>query len=71
MSILEIAIQSEGGVGKLAETLDIAQNVISNWRKRGVPKPWAQVLELRYSAQTRAELTPTTPQPTTQEAPHV
>lgn len=49
MSILEIAIQAEGGVGKLAEALDIAQNVISNWRKRGVPKPWAQVLQLRYS----------------------
>lgn len=75
MDILETAIQTEGGVGKLAETLDIAQNVISNWRKRGVPKPWRQVLDLRYASDTRLrawpELTPTTHQPTPQEVPHV
>ena len=46
--ILETAIQTEGSVSKLAQALDVRQNVVSNWRARGLPKPWAQVLTLRY-----------------------
>jgi len=49
MNILENAIDSEGSVGKLANALDVRQNVVSNWRKRGLPKPWAKVLEMKYT----------------------
>ena len=59
MEILEISIKAEGSVGKLAEALDIRQNVISNWRARGVPKPWAQVLLLKYGSElTQAQAAP-------------
>lgn len=73
MDILEVAIQTESSVGKLAEALDVAQNVVSNWRKRGVPKPWRQVLELRYGRQpVRVDIAAqcTTPQPTAQGVQH-
>jgi len=48
MSILETAIQAEGSVGKLACAIDVKPNVVSNWRKRGTPKPWAKLLESIY-----------------------
>ena len=48
MDILEIAIKSAGGTGRLAYLLDLKQNVVSNWRVRGVPKGWAKVLELKF-----------------------
>lgn len=48
MNILQIAIDAEGGVGKLAVALGIRQNVVSNWRIRGLPKPWEQLLTLKY-----------------------
>lgn len=48
MDILEKAIQAEHGVGKLAKALGIRQNVVSNWRARGLPKPWDHVLRLKY-----------------------
>lgn len=55
MDILQTAIQAEGGVGKLASALCIRQNVVSNWRARGLPKPWEHLLRLKYaSAQTAA-----------------
>ena len=50
MNILEIAIKTEGGVNALAKTLGIKQNVVSNWRKRGLPKPWEVALTLKYTA---------------------
>lgn len=59
MEILKIAIQAEGGVGKLAEALDVRQNVVSNWRTRGLPKSWAQVLLLKYGQeQAKAQAEP-------------
>ena len=51
MNILQVAIETEGGVGKLAAALGLRQNVVSNWRMRGLPKAWAQVLWLKYGAQ--------------------
>lgn len=56
LAILEIAITTEGGVGKLAESLAVKQNVISNWRadNRGIPKPWGMVLEMKYAEQIAA-----------------
>ena len=72
MSILEIAIQAEDGVGRLADSLDIAPNVISNWRKRGVPKPWTRVLEMRYGKDSRPPPAAQAQQPAAiQEVPHV
>jgi hypothetical protein len=53
MSILDVAIKAEGGVGKLANALDVKQNVVSNWRKRGLPKPWAKLLTRDYSKHLR------------------
>lgn len=32
---LSLAIETVGGVSKLAAALDVSQTVISNWRKRG------------------------------------
>lgn len=49
MDILKTAIEVEGGVGKLADALGIKQNVVSNWRARGLPKPWDYVLRLKYA----------------------
>jgi exonuclease V gamma subunit len=48
MDILEIAIQAAGGTGRLAYLLDVKQNVVSNWRQRGVPKAWEQVLRYKF-----------------------
>lgn len=48
MNILDVAINAEGGVSKLAAALDVRQNVISNWRARGLPKPWAALLQVKY-----------------------
>jgi hypothetical protein len=50
MEILEIAVDAAGGVGRLAYILDLKQNVISNWRKRGVvPRGWEEVMRLKFA----------------------
>jgi uncharacterized protein YbdZ (MbtH family) len=50
MEILEIALQSTGGVGRLAFVLDVRQNVISNWKLRGaIPKGWETVLRMKFA----------------------
>jgi hypothetical protein len=51
MNILEVAIKAAGGTGRLAYLLDVRQNVVSNWRQRGVPKSWEQVLKYRFKKQ--------------------
>ena len=51
MDILEIAIKAAGGTGRLAYILDVKQNVVSNWRQRGVPKGWEQVLRYKFVKQ--------------------
>ena len=51
MDILEIAIRASGGTGRLAYILNVKQNVVSNWRQRGVPKGWEQVLRYKYKKQ--------------------
>jgi len=51
MDILEIAIKEAGGTGRLAYILDVRQNVVSNWRQRGVPKGWQQVLKFKFKKQ--------------------
>ena len=54
MNILDIAIQNAGGVCKLASALGVKQNVVSNWRARGLPKPWEMVLDMRYASKAPA-----------------
>lgn len=49
MDILNTAIDKEGGVGKLASALGVRQSVVSNWRARGLPKPWDYALRLKYT----------------------
>ena len=51
MDILEIAIKASGGTGRLAYILDVRQNVVSNWRRRGTPKAWEQVLRYKFKKQ--------------------
>jgi len=51
MEILEIAIKAAGGTGRLAYLLDVKQSVVSNWRRRGTPKAWEQVLRYKYKKQ--------------------
>jgi hypothetical protein len=51
MDILEIAIKESGGTGRLAYLLDLKQNVVSNWRQRGVPKGWEKVLRIKFKKQ--------------------
>jgi hypothetical protein len=48
MNTLEICIKAVGGTGRLAYLLDVKQNVVSNWRARGVPKSWEQVMQLKF-----------------------
>ena len=48
MDILNIAIDTEGGVGKLAAVLGVRQSVVSNWRARGLPRSWDYALRLKY-----------------------
>lgn len=54
MKILDIAIQAEGGVTKLANAIGEKPNAVSNWRKRGVPKAWGIVLATKYKKQLKA-----------------
>jgi hypothetical protein len=54
MDILEIAIKASGGTGRLAYILEVKQNVVSNWRVRGVPKGWEQVLRFKFKKQIAA-----------------
>jgi len=51
MDILEIAIKAASGTGRLAYMLDVKQSVVSNWRRRGVPKAWEQVLKYKFKKQ--------------------
>jgi hypothetical protein len=51
MDILDTAIKAAGGVGRLAYLLGVEQNTISNWRQRGVPKSWQQVLVYKFKKQ--------------------
>jgi hypothetical protein len=55
MNILEVAIKAEGSVNGLAKTLGVKQNVISNWRKRGLPKPWDIALSLKYAIPSKTK----------------
>lgn len=59
MDILEHAIEQAGGVGKLAESLGIGQNVVSNWRMRSLPRPWRLVLLARHPEFQETDVLPT------------
>lgn len=59
MDILQKAIEAERGVSRLADALGVRQNVVSNWKSRGLPKPWQKVLELKYDKQAPKRRKPT------------
>lgn len=46
--ILEKALAIEGGVGRLADALGVRQNVVSNWKARGLPYAWQVALKAKY-----------------------
>lgn len=60
MNALDKAIESAGGVGKLASAIDTTQNVVSNWRLRGqVPaNRCASIESATGGAVTRYDLRP-------------
>ena len=64
MDILEIAIEAEGSVGKLAYVLGVSPTAISNWRnpERGLPLSWKTAIALKYRKQIKAAA-PITPRP--------
>lgn len=37
---IDLAIETVGGVARLAAVLNVRTNRVSNWRKRGVPPAW-------------------------------
>lgn len=53
MDTLNQAIAAEGGVTKLAASLGVRQSVVSNWKARGLPKPWEIALRLKYASATK------------------
>lgn len=55
MDTLKQAIDAEGGVGKLATSLGVRQSVVSNWKARGLPKPWEIALRLKYASGKKAK----------------
>lgn len=58
MDALNKAIEAAGGVGKLASSIKVAQNVVSNWRLRGqVPSDRCIAIE-QATGVTRYELRP-------------
>lgn len=49
MEILEIAIQAEGGIGKLSKKLGLKHpSQVSNWKSRGLPEAWRRLLVIKY-----------------------
>ena len=54
MKPLDIAIQKEGGISKLAVALGITPQTISMWRARKVPKPWAKLIAIKYKRQIKS-----------------
>lgn len=70
MDIFDKAITIAGGVSRLAEALGVRQNVVSNWRKRRVPRAWRMVLQDRYGnlPEPAPGVTPTASEPASDNA---
>ena len=49
MNILEASISKTGSIANLARDLGVRPNVVSNWRSRGAPYSWQQVMSLKYT----------------------
>ena len=54
MNILTFAIDLEGGVSHLAKALGVTQPMVSNWKARGLPRPWRIAIESKYAKQIKA-----------------
>lgn len=58
-NIIDAAAAACGGITKLAESMGLSPQVVSNWRARGVPLDKCASLELATSgAVTRRDLRP-------------
>lgn len=44
----EKVIEEFGGPTKLSEMLSLKPNVVSMWKKRGIPRAWLMYLRERY-----------------------
>ena len=51
MNILDIAIEAEGSPGALAVKLEVSPQVISNWRRRGLPHMASRAIKAQYARQ--------------------
>ena len=61
MNALETAIESAGGVGKLAAAIGVGQPVVSNWRARGTTPDAVHCVAIERAtkgAVTRRDLRP-------------
>lgn len=59
MSPLDNAIDIAGGTAALARALEVTPQVVSNWKKRGVPAEYCRAVEAAVgSSVTRYELRP-------------
>lgn len=61
MNALETAIESAGGVGKLATAIGVGQPVVSNWRARGTTPDAVHCVSIERvtrGAVTRRDLRP-------------
>lgn len=81
MNALQTAIDTLGGVGKLASAIGVGQPVVSNWRARGTTPDAATCVAIERAtagAVTRRDLRPTDwhliwpelAEPTAQEVSH-
>ena len=43
-------IDDLGGTSKVAELCDITPQAVSQWKEKGIPKPWSKFLALMHPA---------------------
>ncbi|WP_293708633.1 hypothetical protein [Stenotrophomonas sp. UBA7606] len=43
-----VLIDALGGTGEVARTCQVSEPSVSQWRKRGIPRPWQMFLRERY-----------------------
>jgi hypothetical protein len=45
-----VIVNRLGGTVKLARICDVTPSAVSQWKKRGIPKPWMTHLKSQYPA---------------------
>lgn len=46
-----ILIDALGGTGKVAQTCRVSEPSVSQWRKRGIPRPWLMFFKAAFPQQ--------------------